>query len=100
MKKHMSAHQFRLQGYLQEVNRQFLHPLGLALGIEYQDENDTEANLVVLDSRDDPEGVIFANGAGSQQKAHDFRQIMRTCDVARGEALGFVIQPIEQLGTP
>ena len=31
--KRMSIKEFREKGYLQELNRQFLHPLGLALEI-------------------------------------------------------------------
>lgn len=32
--KYISAKKFREEGFLQEVNRQFLHPLGLALTTE------------------------------------------------------------------
>ena len=43
-------------GYLQEVNRQFFHPLGLALAVDH----DGKAPLMVLDNRDDPEGMFFS----------------------------------------
>lgn len=45
-------------GFIQEANRQFFHPLGLALFIEWED--DGEPSLGVLDARDDPEGFVMA----------------------------------------
>lgn len=39
IKKYISVKEFQEKGYLQEVNRQFLHQLGLALEIVY--DNDT-----------------------------------------------------------
>jgi len=46
------------EGYLQEANRLFFHPLGLALAVRLPDGND-EGTVSVLDGRDDPEGIIF-----------------------------------------
>lgn len=56
--KRIDIQEFREKGYLQEVNRRFLHPLGLALEIII--EKDGEEKLGgVWDIRDDPEGMMF-----------------------------------------
>lgn len=52
----MDLNEFVEKGYLQEVNRQFLHPLGLAL-VAAGSGDRIEG---VWDSRDDPEGIVFA----------------------------------------
>lgn len=45
-------------GYLQEANRRFFHPLGLALRVA-TDTAGVPAALDVVDFRDDAEGVYF-----------------------------------------
>ncbi len=56
-RKVISIKEFRESGYLQELNRRFLHPLGLALFVNIM-ENGEELGGV-YDFRDDPEGVYF-----------------------------------------
>ncbi len=58
--KTMSLKQFREEGYLLELNRQFLHPRGLALAVR-TDEDGEDHFLGVQDARDDPEGLVFEN---------------------------------------
>lgn len=53
----MSVEEFRAKGYLQELNRRFLHPLGLALCVVV-DDNGTEFFGGVWKT-DDPEGIVF-----------------------------------------
>lgn len=53
----MSIKEFREKGYLQEVNRRFFHPLGLALQIIIN--KDGTESLGILDCREDEEGVCF-----------------------------------------
>lgn len=62
--KKMSIKQFREEGFLQEVNRQFLHPLGLALEVEIQ-EDGQEVIKNVWDCREDPEGIYLKGKAPS-----------------------------------
>jgi hypothetical protein len=87
--RYMDISEFREIGFLQELNRQFLHPLGLALetaqdecgtcggdGIVRQEEGTPVACVPcggtgfierfggVWDYRDDPEGMTFAGGYG------------------------------------
>ena len=56
--KRIDIKEFREKGFLQELNRQFLHPLGLALEVN-KDDDGNETLGGVWDYRDDPEGIIF-----------------------------------------
>lgn len=56
-KKYMKIKEFIEKGYLQELNRRFLHPLGLALEAV---ENNSEFKLNgIIDCRKDKEGIYF-----------------------------------------
>ena len=56
--KHMDIKEFREIGLLQEVNRLFFHPRGVALEVVISD-NGTESLGGIWDSRNDPEGMLF-----------------------------------------
>lgn len=62
MLKHIDMAEFRKLGYLQELNRTFLHPLGLAMAVNVAPDG-TEQFAGIVDCRDDDEGVFFAKGA-------------------------------------
>lgn len=55
-------------GFLQEVNRQFFHPLGLALSVVIHDDGSMEFGPV-WDYRDDPEGLVFSEHVLDANKA-------------------------------
>ena len=57
--KRMDIAAFRSEGFLQEANRMFFHPLGLALEV-HTDENGSETLGGVWDYRADPEGIYYA----------------------------------------
>jgi hypothetical protein len=57
-KGYLDWNEFISGGYLQEVNRTFFHPLGLALEAEIKDDRCVGIKGI-WDYRDDPEGVIF-----------------------------------------
>lgn len=57
--KKIDIKEFREKGYLQELNRQFLHPLGLALEVVIYKDG-TEKLGGIWDYRDDPEGMLFS----------------------------------------
>lgn len=59
--KRIDAKEFRELGFLQEANRLFFHPRGLALEI-IQHADGSESFGGVWDYRDDPEGVVFSDG--------------------------------------
>lgn len=80
-------------GYLHEINRRVLHPLGLAL--EVVEEADGSCSFSgVQDFRDDPEGMVFAEDTLSPEKGAKvaLEEAMRL--ETRHRALGFWIQPV------
>lgn len=81
--KRIDIREFRERGYLQEANRRFFHPLGLALEVivpEPDDEDQTWRLGGVWDYRDDPEGMMF--------NYHDGRPSSFSAeDVERGAAV-------------
>jgi len=56
--KNIDIKEFRKLGFLQEVNRKFFHPLGLALEVIINDD-DTEVLGDIWDYREDSEGNFF-----------------------------------------
>jgi hypothetical protein len=102
LKKQMPLEEFVQKGYLQEANRRFFHPLGLALAVSVDDDTNTMALSHIVDNRDDPTGVIFS------ETSDDMREIrgMRAAFIdhewkiradARENILGYTIQPEEKL---
>ena len=57
--KYMDVKEFRENGYLQELNRTFLHPLGLAIEVKIN-EDGTEELGRIWDYRKDKEGLHYA----------------------------------------
>jgi hypothetical protein len=57
--KRMNIKEFRESGYLQEVNRRFLHLLGLALEVTIDDNSGEEYISGVWDYREDEEGIYY-----------------------------------------
>ena len=85
---YMDGKTFRDEGYLQEANRLFFHPLGLAL------EADLESGTIkVWDYRDDPEGITF-DKVDLQPKALHVAELEGGRYLARRKALGYWIQPV------
>lgn len=88
--KYMDVTEFRNFGYLQELNRQFLHPLGLALAVTIGDD-DAETLGPIVDSRDDPEGMVLETvNPERAQRVADEQQRRKG---VRIEALGYNVQP-------
>ena len=97
--KRIDPKEFREEGYLQEVNRQFLHPLGLALEVNIDDETGETTLGGIWDFREDPEGIWFGEIEGERKE--EFRKRTRAVEQEqysrrgpREEALGFFVQPI------
>jgi len=98
--KYISVEEFRKQGFLQEVNRCFLHPLGLALEVTI-DDNGKETISGIWDSRDDPEGIIYdlknsdehriKKFVNNLENVNSYRELHRK---AREEMFGNIIEPI------
>lgn len=59
--KRLPIAEFRDLGFLQEANRQFFHPHGLALEVVVDHETGEQRLGGIWDYRDDPEGVLYGN---------------------------------------
>jgi len=88
--------EFRRLGYLQELNRRFLHPLGLALEVIHLADG-TEELGGVWDYRTDPEGLRFGDLTSDEERERADYIEARWDELAktRREELGYVIQPIQ-----
>ncbi len=98
--KRMDMKEFQDGGYLQEANRRFFHPLGLALEVMGDDDEDgnyvAEALGGVWDYRDDPEGMRFGKALLSPVKAEKIDKEWEEKEQTREENLGYMIQPATQ----
>ena len=68
---YMPIEEFLEDGWLQEVNRLFFHPRGLALVVTVPtEEGEPPATLSgIWDYREDPEGIVFSNVTLASEKA-------------------------------
>jgi len=90
---YMSVAEFRREGYLQELNRLFLHPLGLALETVIEEgAGNRERFGGVWDYRNDPEGIRFGDKDLAPLAAH-VREIWDAREPDRVAALGYMVQP-------
>lgn len=96
MVPYMDIKKFREFGFLQEVNRQFFHPLGLALEIS-RDEDGTEWLSGVWDYRDDDVGMAYEENTLNQEKADNVEKLRQSKVANRLNELGYVIQPIRNM---
>lgn len=94
--KKLDIQEFRELGYLQEVNRRFFHPLGLAIAISY-DENYSSYELSgIYDNREDLEGFIFDNAQLKLEKQEFIDNEFKKRANKRIEMFGNIVQPINQ----
>ena len=72
-KKMMDIEEFINEGYLQELNRRFLHPLGLALEASYDHKNEHQPWSLsgVWDCRENPEGIKFKSLDEESVRKHE-----------------------------
>lgn len=100
--KKIDIKEFRKKGYLQELNRLFLHPLGLALEVKVDKNNETLGGI--WDYRKDEEGIYYDIDNSDKKRRKKFikkkdfifnEQMKRT--EIRNKKLGFFIEPIKSL---
>ena len=92
MSKTIDIKEFRSEGYLQEVNRRFFHPLGMALYIN-QDKDGNETLGGIFDSRDDPEGYRFGDECPIDKvKRNRVQKKWDEKEIARKLRLGYMVQ--------
>jgi len=94
--KRIDIKEFRELGCLHELNRQFLHPLGLALGVVIDEETGEERLGGIWDSRDDPEGFRYGEALLNLEKAERFMEFRHRKIRQRLASLGYVIQPVNK----
>jgi hypothetical protein len=110
--RRVAPREFRERGYLHEVNRLVLHPLGLTLAVALEecpfceheehkadcgmcDEHGLVERLgVVWDHRDSPEGIYLGTDALSPEKAQAVYGELLAHREARLAKLGYVVQPV------
>ncbi len=96
--KRINPKEFRALGYLQDANRRYFHPLGLALEVIVDDDG-SEKFGGVWDCCDDPEGMAFADADWTAEKVDVAQAMQVDADrkmkaAVRLKNLGFVIQPL------
>ena len=91
--KYMDIAEFRELGYLQELNRRFLHPLGLALEV-VQERDGREYLGGIWDYRSDPEGLIFDEETLNPELQAAIDSEWQRRGQRRLDGLGYVIQPM------
>ena len=90
----ITPEEFWSGGYLQEANRRFFHPLGLALTVQIDEESGEIKLGQILDGRHDPEGIRFARGMANSVKVEKIDEEWKHRSEVRMKALGYMIQPI------
>lgn len=94
--KYMDIQEFLEGGYLQEANRRFFHPLGLALEVNIAEDGTEilgpEMLCRVWDHRDDPEGMSYGPGVINVEKRAKISDEFDRKFVERKRVLGFTIQ--------
>jgi hypothetical protein len=99
--KKIDIKEFRELGYLQELNRRFLHPLGLALEVAI-DDNGTDTLGGIWDYREDEEGFYYDLEHSIQDRRDRFRTNKDFIDKELSDRLdkrrmkiGFGVEPID-----
>ncbi len=94
--KYIPVKEFRALGFIQEINRQLLHPCGLAIEVIVNEETGEETLGGVWDYRDDPEGMRFVEDELSFGKVKAVDQLAKSKAQFRLDNLGYVVQPVEE----
>ncbi len=98
--KRIGIKEFREKGYLQEVNRKFFHPLGLALEISIEDDG-TEKLGGIWDYRHEDEGIYYdlatyrEDRKNTKEKKDFVANEFKTRSIKRKKILGFIVEPVK-----
>lgn len=91
--KRMSIAEFRELGFLQEANRLFFHPRGLALEVVTDDETGATMRLGgIWDYREDPEGITYSDDMIDPEKIERVQAELERHRPTREEMFGSVVQ--------
>lgn len=97
--KKMDIQEFVDEGYLQEVNRRFFHPMGMALEVVTDATGKAVALGGVWDYRHDAEGLVYDETLIDPAKASRISQLERARRPDRLDRLGFWIQSAHEHDT-
>lgn len=92
--KHIDLQEFRDSGFLQEANRLFFHPRGLAMSIEVDDDGHVAALGDIWDYREDPEGIAYGDDQMTEEKAQLVEAERIRHLAVRSEMFGGSVQPV------
>ena len=92
--KRIDIKEFREFGFLQEINRQWLHPLGLALEVVINDDG-TEELGGIWDYREDDDGMRYSPGDIDIEKIKRVTEFQEKKFSERKRVLGYIIQERE-----
>ena len=87
--KLLNTKEARELGIIHELNRQFLHPLGLALFVIEDDEGNVSIGDII-DGREDQDGYIFTKL--DKEKMKTFSKLWTQRTEARQKRIGFTVQ--------
>lgn len=97
--KRIDIKEFRESGYLQELNRRFLHPLGMALEVVIDDSGEEKLGGI-LDFRGDKEGIYYDISNSDLERQERFKKNKSFIDNEfnirleyRKEIIGFGVEP-------
>ncbi len=93
--KKVRLKEFQARGYLQEANRLFFHPLGMALTFKKLEKGNVEY-LCIADYRKEPGGYMFEDLSDNVAKRKSDYVNKKRALIAkeRMKKHGFIIQPI------
>lgn len=97
----MPVADFSSSGFLQEVNRLFFHPRGLALSVSTDDDGKETLGPIFLTN--DPSGFFFGNVfnlAMTKAKAEYARTEFDRRQQLRMDKLGYIIQSVDDMAEP
>jgi hypothetical protein len=85
------------KGILQEVNRRFFNPLGLALEIVPEQDSDGYFQTAIWDFRNDPQSATFdeevVTSEIAKEKRRTIESMLKSEKKKRMKELGYQIQP-------
>ena len=90
----ISISEFREKGYLQELNRQFLHPMGLALEVIVGDDGNEQLGGI-WDYREESEGIIYDLENSNEDRVERF---VKDADFVESEIEKRVSHRMQKLG--
>lgn len=93
--KYVPITEFWAKGYVQEINRRFLHPLGMALEVA-EDKDGVPRLGGIQDYRADPEGMLFGELLVVEDtiRALLINEEWDARKATRVAALGWMIEPL------